>query len=73
MTTGSTVQGTVDGLAGGFGAPTSPFIGKVVSVLGNPTTSKVPGITSGLAHDATNGKVYMNISGTTWQNMTSGT
>ena len=69
MTTGSTVLGTVQGMAHGLGGGgTSGIdIGKIVNVLGDPN-GVVTGIpSSGVAWDGENSQHYMFLSSTdTW-------
>ena len=59
MTTGSTVQGTVQGMALGLGGQGGIDIGKIVNVLGDPdgVVTGVPA--SGVAWDGSNSQHYM--------------
>ena len=66
MTTGSTVLGTVQGMALGLGGggASGLDIGKIVNVLGDPD-SVVTGVpTSGVAWDGENSQHYMFLSST---------
>lgn len=66
MTTGSTVQGTVQGMANGLGAWSGLDIGKVVNVLGDPN-GVITGVpTSGVGWDGTNKQHYCFLTGETW-------
>ena len=69
MTTGSTVLGTVQGLALGLGGGgvSGLDIGKIVNVLGNPN-GVVTGVpASGVAWDGENSQHYMFLASTdTW-------
>lgn len=65
MTTGSLVNGTVQGLAGGLGAP----YGEVTALLdGNPNDVVTVGVGSEIAFDAEEGTYYMGLAqnGSTW-------
>jgi hypothetical protein len=64
-TTGSLVEGTVQGLAGGLGAS----IGEILAVAGNPSGLAVGVPTSGVAFDSTNGNLYMYLADETWINL----
>lgn len=68
MTTGSTVLGTVQGLAEGLGGGgvSGIDIGKVVNVVGDPN-GVVTGVpTSGVAWDGENSQHYGFLTGSTW-------
>ena len=68
MTTGSTVLGTVQGLALGLGGGgvSGLDIGEVVNVLGDPN-GVVTGVPkSGVAWDGQNSQHYMFKTGSTW-------
>lgn len=66
MTTGSLIQGTVDGMALGV----SEVTGKVVQIVdGTPAGKLTVSVVSGLAYDRTNGTYYMALGAldsTTW-------
>ena len=70
MTTGSTVLGTVQGMAHGMGAggPSGLDIGKVINVLGDPDGIVTGVPVSGVAWDGQNGQHYMAliVNGSTW-------
>ena len=59
MTTGSTVLGTVQGMALGLGGGTGLDIGEIVNVVGDPDSVVVGVPVSGVAWDGTNGQHYM--------------
>jgi len=67
MTTGSTVQGTVQGMALGLGGQGGLDIGKITNVLGDPN-GVVTGVpASGVAWDGENSQHYMFLTVTdTW-------
>lgn len=69
MSTGSTIQGTVQGMANGLGGagPSGLDIGKIVNVLGDPN-GVVTGVPiSGVAWDGQNSQHYMFLTSTdTW-------
>ena len=60
VTTGSTVQGLVPGLAGGLGNDLDICL---IGVLGNPSGVVTPVYTKALAYDVTNSKYYLHVSG----------
>ena len=63
MTTGSIVDGTVDGLGLGFGAVSD----KVTMLLDGTPSGKVEvSIGSQVAYDKANAQYYMGLSSTTW-------
>tara|TARA_Y100000310_G_scaffold285517_1_gene309042 strand:+ start:4191 stop:4403 length:213 start_codon:yes stop_codon:yes gene_type:complete len=64
-TTGSLVEGTVQGVAGGLGAS----VGEIIGVVGNPSGIMTGVPTSGVAFDTTNGAFYMYLTDTTWINL----
>ena len=67
MTTGSTVQGTVQGLANGLGGQGGIDIGKIINVLGDPDGVVCGVPTSGVAWDGQNSQHYMFLASTdTW-------
>jgi|TARA_Y100000310_G_C20689869_1_gene821522 hypothetical protein len=63
MTTGSTVIGTVQGLAKGIDGAE---LGKIVNVIGDPDGVVVGVPTSGVAWDGTNGQHYMAKATNAW-------
>ena len=67
MTTGSTVQGTVQGMALGLGGQGGLDSGKITNVLGDPN-GVVTGVpASGVAWDGENSQHYMFLTVTdTW-------
>jgi hypothetical protein len=68
MTTGSTVFGTVQGLALGLGGggASGLDIGKIINVVGNPDAIVTGVPTSGVAWDGQNSQHYMFKAGSTW-------
>lgn len=65
MTTGSTVLGTVQGLAHGLSS-SGLELGKIIEVVGNPN-GVVTGVpTSGVAWDGENSQHYCFLTGETW-------
>jgi hypothetical protein len=66
MTTGSTVIGTVQGLARGLGGNTGLDVGEIINVIGNPSGIVAVVIPSGVAWDGTNGQFYMAKSASNW-------
>ncbi len=60
MTTGSAVQGTVDGMSRGFEQRDLMYVGA------NPSGTVTAGVGSTLAHDTANGKFYMYKTDQNW-------
>ncbi len=65
MTTGSTVQGLVQGLVGNIGC-SGTGIGEIIKVLGDPNGVVVQASTSGIAWDGKNNQAYMMLGAGTW-------
>lgn len=63
MTTGSIVDGLVDGMGKGFG-DTSDTITSLLD--GTPSGKVEVGVGSQVAYDKANGQYYMGLTGTTW-------
>lgn len=66
-TTGSTVQGCVQGMAHGMGGSGND-IGQIIHVQGSPDGIVAVSVISGLAHDGINNQLYMatNATGNRW-------
>jgi len=64
-TTGSTVQGLIQGLAGGV----SNTFGKILNVNGNPDGKVSWTPLSGIAYDVDNGTFYMYKGGSSWSGL----
>lgn len=68
MTTGSTVLGTVQGLANGLGGgqPSGIDLGKILNVVGDPNGIVTGVPTSGVAWDGENSQYYCYLESDTW-------
>ena len=65
MTTGSTVLGTVQGIAKGLGG--AGDIGTIINVIGDPDAVVQTSIVNQIAWDGANGQAYQALAaGSTW-------